>query len=388
MNRQSTPSRSWSLHLGNWLGIDVYLHYTFLLLLAFVGISYGITGGRQAAMSGVLFFVGLFLCVLMHEYGHALAARRYGIGTRDITLLPIGGVARLERMPDRPWQELVVALAGPAVNVVIAAVLFLVLALGGMELGISTVGTEGGLLQQLLAANLFLVLFNLLPAFPMDGGRVLRAVLAMNMNHARATRIAGKIGQGMAIIFGFAGLFGNPMLLLIALFVWVGAAQEVASAEMRNSFGGAYVRDAMLTDFRTLSPNNFLRDAVRLLLAGSQQDFPVTERERVVGILNRSDLFRALRETGDSTPVGEVMATVFATLKPDEPLENALASEKTDKGLAMLVLSEGRLVGIITAENIGEFFMIRSALHSRDGTPPPGGELWIPEPGGLRIPTR
>ena len=230
----------WSFKLGRILGIDVYVHFTFLLLLGFVGLAHWLPGrSLEAALTGMLFFAGLFVCVLLHEYGHALAARKYGIATRDITLLPIGGLARLERMPEKPSQELVVALAGPLVNVVIAVGLFVGLMLTGNWQPLSSLTTtSGNLVERLLVVNVFLVLFNLLPAFPMDGGRVLRSLLAMRMEYARATRIAARIGQGMAALFGFAGLFGNPMLLLIALFVWIGAGQEAAAVEMKSSFSG------------------------------------------------------------------------------------------------------------------------------------------------------
>lgn len=370
MNTKTKSGLGWSLHLGRWLGIDVYLHFTFLLLLAFIGLSQGLIGrSLDAALGSVLFFTGLFVCVLLHEYGHALAARRYGIGTRDITLLPIGGVARLERMPEKPSQEFVVALAGPAVNVIIALGLFIGLKLGGGWQPLSSLSTTGGnIFERLLVANVFLVLFNLLPAFPMDGGRVLRALLAMKLNHARATRIAARIGQGMAVVFGFAGLFGNPMLLLIALFVWVGAAQEAAASEMKSSFSGATVREAMLTDFKTLAPGDTLRDATRLLLAGSQQDFPVLNRDALVGILTHRDLFAALRERGEHVVVADVMRCEFAVLAAADPLETALAPENVEKGLAMPVLADRRLIGLVTAENVGEFFMVRSALQSRGDT--------------------
>ena len=372
MTTKTKSGMGWSLHLGRWLGIDVHLHFTFLLLLAFIGLSHGLVGrSLDAALSGVLFFSGLFGCVLLHEYGHALAARRYGIGTRDITLLPIGGVARLERMPEKPSQEFVVALAGPAVNVVIAAGLFVGLKLGGWWQPLTSLSATGGnIFERLLVANIFLVLFNLLPAFPMDGGRVLRSVLAMKMNHARATRIAARIGQGMAVLFGFAGLFGNPMLLLIALFVWIGAAQEAAAAEMKASFSDVLVRDAMLTDFKTLAPGNTLRDATRLLLAGSQQDFPVVERGAILGILPHRELFLALREHGEQTLIADVMRCEFGVLSADAPLESALAPENVEKGLAMPVLESGRLIGLVTAENVGEFFMIRRALANRPPPPP------------------
>jgi Zn-dependent protease/predicted transcriptional regulator len=382
MNTKTKSGMGWSLHLGRWLGIDVYLHFTFLLLLAFIGLSQGLIGRSVgAALGGVLFFTGLFVCVLLHEYGHALAARRYGIATRDITLLPIGGVARLERMPEKPSQEFVVALAGPAVNVVIAIGLFLGLSLVGGWQPLTSLSLGGGsIFERLLAANLFLVLFNLLPAFPMDGGRVLRAVLAMKLNYAQATRMAARIGQGMAVVFGFVGLFTNPMLLLIALFVWVGAAQEAAATEMKSSFSGATVRDAMLTDFKTLAPGNTLRDATQLLLAGSQQDFPVVDRDALVGILTHRELFVALRERGEHAAVADVMGCEFAELSAGDPLESALSPENVEKGLAMPVLAEGRLIGLVTTENVGELYMIRSALQSqRDAGQPP----YLPNPAAL-----
>ncbi len=362
-----------ALHLGRWLGIDVYLHITFLILLAFIGLSQGIAAGSAgAAIGGVLFFAGLFVCVLLHEYGHALAARRYGIATHDITLLPIGGVARLERMPDKPWQEFVVALAGPAVNVVIAGGLLAGLFLrNSWQLPSELSVTSGGFIERMLVANVFLVVFNLLPAFPMDGGRVLRSLLAMRMEYARATSIAAAIGKGMAVIFGFAGLFGNPMLLLIALFVWIGATQEAAAAQMKSSFAGAAVRDAMLTDFRTLSPRDSLADATQLLLAGSQTDFPVVEGGRVVGILDHGALFRALRERGDLAVVGDVMRSDFVSLRANQSLDEALAEVRAEGGLTMTVIEDGRCVGLLTPENVGEFFMIRRALAGRGPNRPP-----------------
>src|SRR5512142_725469 len=254
----------WSFKVGRILGINVYIHATFLLLLGFVGLEHWLAAHTlEAALNGVLFFGGLFLCVLLHEYGHALAARRFGIATRDITLLPIGGLARLERMPDKPSQELVVAIAGPLVNVVIAVSLFLGLYLSGHWQPLSSLTTtSGNLVERLLAVNVFLVLFNLLPAFPMDGGSVLRSLLAMRMQYTRATRIAARTGQAMAVLFGFAGLFGNPMLLLIALFVWIGAGQEAAAVEMKAGLAGYLVRDAMQSEVRTLSPQDTLREGV------------------------------------------------------------------------------------------------------------------------------
>jgi Zn-dependent protease len=363
----------WSFKLGRLLGIDVYVHFTFLLLLGFVGLAHWLPGRNfEAAFTGVMFFAGLFLCVLLHEYGHALAARKYGIATRDIPLLPIGGLARLERMPEKPSQELVVALAGPLVNVVIAGSLFVGLTLTGNWQPVSSLTTtSGNLVERLLVVNVFLALFNLLPAFPMDGGRVLRSLLAMRMEYARATRIAARIGQGMAALFGIAGLFGNPMLLLIAVFVWIGAGQEAAAVEMKSSFNGARVREAMLTDFRTLSPRESLGDAARLLLAGSQQDFPVVENGRVIGVLTHVRLFEALQGRSPETLVTEVMESDIQIAAPEEELDAAMARVEPGRVTMLPVIRDGQLLGLLTAENLGEFYMIRRALTARVQTRPP-----------------
>jgi len=365
----------WSFSIGRYFGIDLRLHATFLLLLAFLtGVQWLQTGSASAALGGLAFFSALFVCVVLHEYGHALAARRYGVGTRDITLLPIGGVARLERIPDTPRQELWIALAGPAVNVVIAALLALWLA-GTGELGTIAAfdPVEGSFAARLLAVNLFLVAFNLLPAFPMDGGRVLRAVLAMRLNHARATRIAANIGQGMAVVFGVFGLFGNPMLVLIALFVWIGAAEEAAAAELKDTLRGLAAREAMLTDFLTLDDRDTIGDAARLLLAGSQRDFPVVDGASVLGIVTHDRLIRALRESDDHASVVTIADRDFDIASADEPLEDVLGRREPERCGVVPVYSGTRLVGLITADNVGELFMVRSALASRrpPGSPPP-----------------
>ncbi|MCL4176967.1 MAG: site-2 protease family protein [Verrucomicrobia bacterium] len=229
----------WSLKLGKLLGIDVYVHFTFLLLLAFLGFYYWrATQNVDAALRGVAFIVALFGCVVLHELGHALMAGRYGIKTRDITLLPIGGIARLEKMPENPLQELWVALAGPAVNVVIAAVLLVGLAATGGFTPLEEISATGGAFwQRLMVLNIVLVAFNLLPAFPMDGGRVLRARLAMRLGRRRATAIAANVGQGMAILFGIIGFFYNPFLIFIGIFVYLGAQAEAGMVEMQSALG-------------------------------------------------------------------------------------------------------------------------------------------------------
>jgi len=356
----------WSWKLGTFRGIGVYVHATFLILIGFVVLSYWSQGGSlPAILAGVGFILALFACVLLHEFGHALMAARYGIKTRDITLLPIGGVARLERMPDDPRRELWVALAGPAVNAVIAAALFAWLAFTAALAPLGQLSVTGGpFLERLMVVNVFLVLFNMLPAFPMDGGRVLRAILATQMEYTRATHIAASIGQGMALLFGFLGFFGNPFLVFIALFVWIGAAQEASMAQMKSSLGGIPVARAMVTDFRTLSPQDSLRHAVELLLSGSQQDFPVIEDGRVVGVVTQADLLVSLAQGGIDSLGGDVTCRKFETVDAAEMLETAFQRFQSCQCHTLPVLRRDALIGLVTMDNVGEFVAIQAALES------------------------
>ncbi|MBN1993276.1 MAG: site-2 protease family protein [Anaerolineae bacterium] len=356
----------WSWKIGQFAGIGVYMHATFLLLIGWVALSYWLQQGTLAAVAaGIAFILALFATVVLHEFGHALTAKKYGIKTRDITLLPIGGVARLERMPDKPIEELWVALAGPAVNVVIAVVLFGWLLLTNSLEPISQLSMTGGsFLERLMVVNLFLVGFNLIPAFPMDGGRVLRALLAMRLEYTQATQIAATIGQGIAFLFGFIGLFSNPFLLFIAIFVWIGAAQEASMVQMKSALSGIPVSRAMLTDFHTLSPHDPLGRAVDLILAGSQQDFPVVENGRVTGILTRSDLLAALARQSRTEPAGSIMRRDFVVVDSYDMLETAFARLQECGCPILPVTHNGALVGLVTSDNVGEFLMIQSALGS------------------------
>ena len=357
----------WSWKLGRFAGIDVYMHATFLLLIGWIALSHWLQARSLAAtLAGVGFILALFVCVILHEYDHALTARRFGIRTRDITLLPIGGLARLERMPEKPMQELWVALAGPAVNVVIAALLFAWLLLtNGLE-PLSSLGVAGGsFVERLLVANVFLVLFNLLPAFPMDGGRVLRALLASRMEYTKATQTAASVGQGMAFLFGLVGLFVNPFLLFIAFFVWIGAAQEAGSVQMKSSMAGIPVARAMVTDFRTLSASDPLSRAVELILRGSQQDFPVMADGGVVGILTKTDILAALARHGESQLVAGVMKREFQLVDSHDMLETALERLQECRCHTMPVLHGGELVGLVTTDNLGEFMLVQAALGAR-----------------------
>ena len=362
----------WQWKLGRFAGIDVFVHATFLLLIGWVGYSHWTEHQSWAKVAeGILFILVLFGCVVLHEYGHALTARKYGIKTRDITLYPIGGVARLERMPEKPIEELWVALMGPAVNVVIAAGLFAYLFVTNSLVPLTDLTVaSGSFLERLLTVNISLVLFNLIPAFPMDGGRVLRAFLAMRMEYVRATQIAANVGQGMAFLLGFWGLFNNPFLLFIAFFVWIGASQEAGMVQMKNSISGIPITRAMLTDFKTLSPRDNLSQVVALILAGSQHDFPVIDANgQVAGILERDRFMAALTQHGQSAPVMDFIRRDLPSVDSHEMVEMALMRFQETGAKTLPVIHLGQFVGLITAENITEFLMIRSALKAASSTP-------------------
>jgi Zn-dependent protease/CBS domain-containing protein len=357
----------WSLPIFRIAGIQLRIHVTFVLLIAWLAFGYYAQGGSPAAAEGVIFVLLLFLCVVLHEFGHALAAKSFGINTPDITLLPIGGVARLERMPEEPKQELLIAVAGPAVNVVIALGLFVA---GGSFINpfINPAASERvGLVSQLLIINVLLVAFNLLPAFPMDGGRVLRALLATRMSYARATQIAATVGQGFAFVFGFIGLIWNPFLIFIALFVYIGASQEAALAQMKDVSRRFPVSSAMVREFRTLPENATLEEAVDALLATSQHDFPVVdETGTVAGVLTRHDLIAALRKNDPALHVGDVMRRNIPTVTTGTRFEEAFRIMQECNCPAVPVLdSMKRLVGLLTPENVTELMMIQSAMPRR-----------------------
>jgi Zn-dependent protease/CBS domain-containing protein len=360
---------TWSIPLGRVLGTEIRLHLTFLLLLAWIGIAHGMQGGLPAAIAGIVFICLLFGCVVLHEFGHVLAARRYGIATPDITLLPIGGVARLERIPENPSEELVVALAGPAVNVAIAALLFLAMgaALPPVEALANPENADHPLMARLFWVNVTLVVFNLIPAFPMDGGRVLRALLGYRLGHRRATEIAAQVGQILAFGLGFLGLLnGAPLLVFVALFVWLGAGAESQAVRMREMSRGMIAADAMITRFETLPVTAPISQAVELLIRTAQTDFPVVDGGgRLRGILTRSDLIRALQEKGADSPVLEAMARDVPELPYRTKLEQALAAMQEAAGPVAVVDAEGRLVGLLTQENLGELLMVEAARAAR-----------------------
>jgi Zn-dependent protease len=358
----------WSLRIGSLFGIGIYLHWTFLILIGLIVFASRRAGeSLGAVLASILYVAAVFACIVLHELGHALAARRYGIPTRDITLLPIGGVARLERMPERPLEELVVAAAGPAVNVIIAAVLAIVLmATGNLSVESVWPPTSHSLLMNVLSVNLFLVLFNLLPAFPMDGGRMLRALLATRMDYSQATNIAAGVGQFMAIAFAIYGLFidPNPFLVFIALFVYLGAEGEARLVQIRSLLRDVPVRDAMMTRFRTLTVQDTLQHAADELLAGTQQEFPVMADGQFRGMLGRDALVQGLKEAGPQASVEGLTMPQCRTVSERDLLQRVM-EEMREAGCTTLPVMRGpQLVGLVSLENVGELMMIRSALRN------------------------
>jgi Zn-dependent protease len=357
---------------------DVRVHPTFFLLLAWIAAVGWLTGGPTAAVNGVVFTALLFVCVLLHEFGHVFAARRYGIGTRDVTLLPIGGVAALDRIPERPGQEIVVALAGPAVNVLIAgALLALHVGLGGTlpsppEAGQQMAALERpqvGLVLQLVAANVALAVFNMIPAFPLDGGRVLRALIATRTSYVQATRIAAGIGQGVALVLGFLGLFGNPLLILVAVFVFLAASGEAGFVEARASLRGRRVADGMVSTYATLGPQATAGAAADLLLQTTQVEIPVVDGAgRLRGVVTREGVLGALRAHGEGAPVLDFALPDVPTVGADVPLDAVFERmQREGTRFVGVVDTTGGLIGYVTLENIAELVMIGSARRAARG---------------------
>jgi stage IV sporulation protein FB len=352
----------WSITLGSFKGTAVRIHVTFLLFLAWIAYSAWQRGGADAARDSVLFIVSVFVCVVLHEFGHILTARQFGIVSPSVTLLPIGGVADIDKMPDKPYQELLIALAGPMVNVVIAAGLFLMLGAINPADVTHVDDPAVGLLQRLAATNVFLAVFNLVPAFPMDGGRVLRAALAMWLGQERATRIAALIGQGFAFLLGFLGLTsGNAILVFIALFVYFAAAGEAQMTLVSETTRDIRAAEAMETRIAVIDRAASIGEAVNIVLATSQEDFPIVDAGgRLTGLLARADIIEALQTQDANAPVAAFARKEPATVAPDATLDTAL--EKLHSGAAVGVVdAEGRLLGLLTRQSIGEVMLIKSA---------------------------
>lgn len=359
---------NWSFNLGKISGVNIKIHWTFLLLIAWIAFA---ELNRGSSTSQTLLTVGyvlsIFLCVVLHEFGHILMARRFGIGTRRITLLPIGGVARLEQMPERPWREFLVAIAGPLVNVAIAAILLLIAPFSLSDLfnpeqleALVNI-TPQNFLFGLCLINIILVLFNAIPAFPMDGGRILRALLSLQMSRAKATQIASTLGQILGFIFILMGFFGNIFLIFIGLFVMAGAYTENMMVQQMDLLKDHTVKEAMMTNFTVLKPEEPLQKAVDNLLAGPENNFIVSDNDHVQGILSKNRLVEALKAKGKDIRIKDVMVPDFHPFEANEQLTNVLKRTQRDKQRFYPVTENGHVVGVIDMDNLQEFIMIQSA---------------------------
>lgn len=361
---------SWSLRIFRISGVGVYLHVTFIILLSIVVFAEcSVSNSFLEALLDIISFIALFACVLAHEFGHILMARHFDIETRDVTLLPIGGVARLKRIPENPPQELWIALAGPAVNVVIIALLsiWVFLVEGSFE-SLQFSITHGGSAVNLMNVNLIMIGFNLLPAFPMDGGRVLRAFLACRMDYTKATRIAASLGRLMAILFMFAGFFWvkNPFLIFIALVVWVGAGQEARRVVLKHRRQANAIRHVMIRGFYTADYTDTLLQISQRILAGGQTDFPVVnDRGELIGMTGVNNLLDGLKNHPLSAHVDAIMVTEFKTVDADESLELIMTQYQKQHGTLLPVMEDGRLAGLLPVGHLSDLDQMRQTFVDR-----------------------
>ncbi len=356
----------WSLKLGKVKGIEVEVHWTFLILLIWVFFSHlGMGHPLGQALTGLGFIIVLFACVLLHEFGHALMGMRYGIRTRNIVLLPIGGVANMEKMPENPLEELWVALAGPAVNAIIAGVLLLGLWWSEAlptALELDHHMDVSNFWLNLFFVNVLLVVFNMLPAFPMDGGRVFRALLALKMERYRATEIAARTGQFLAILFVFVGLFFNVWLVFIGLFVFLGAGAEFSQESTHSVLSKYRVKDVLMKKFTILDTDDPIDKAVEQLLNGQEKEFLVQEKGRIKGYLTRDEIIKGLRELGKDAPLSSILRTDFSPLSPELSLEQAHEIMSRQGVSFAPVFKDGKLEGVLDMENITELLLVDKAL--------------------------
>jgi len=372
-----------SFKIGRAFGIDVKVHWTFLLLIVFFGLlAYQATGSAGRALAVIGLILGLFVCVLLHEYGHSLTAQRLGIEINDITLLPIGGLARMKSLPERPADEVKIAIAGPLVNVVLAPVFFGV----GYLLGsspfsatgfVSAADSAGQFFSFLGVVNVLLAVFNLIPAFPMDGGRVLRGLLASRVGPVRATDISSAVGQGFALLFFIYGLLGgNLLLVLIAVFIFFGAGGEAELVRQRELMRGLTVRDVMGTRRRTetVTPWHTFGQVLDSVIHGYQTDFPVVDEDgRLVGMLTRNEIMSAAHSPDRFSEVRQIMRTEFPTISPEADLFAEGQKLLQESGLrAIPVVEDGELVGMLTVEDMSQAALLRD-IRKLQQRPAPWG---------------
>ena len=354
-----------SFKLGSIAGIGIFIHWSFTLLIAYIVYSnYRAGHNAEQIMWAVIFILSIFVTVFLHELGHALAAKKYNIKTKDITILPIGGLARLERIPEKPKEELIVAIAGPAVNIALALITGLFITLP--EIKELTIQLSGGVNQSNFFLNFFIVniwlaLFNLIPAFPMDGGRVLRAILSMKVERHIATKIAARIGQLLAVGFIFLGFYNNPFLIFIGLFIILGAQGEVEMTKVGFMLRGIFVKDIVMKHYETIDENDIVENAVKQLLNGQCKNFLVTSQNNPVGSLSRDEIIEALSNNGNTATIHAVMNKSPLRLSVQEPIEAAYQKMLGNKNGLAIVYDNQQFVGVLDLDNILEFIMIKNA---------------------------
>ena len=359
-----------TLQLGKIAGIGLFIHWTFSLLILFI-VYINQKAGQNATqiLWSVLFILCIFITVLMHELGHALTAKKYNIKTIDITLLPIGGLARLERLPEKPSEELVVALAGPLVNIALALITSLFISLPNtseqMVSQLSNGVNSNNFFLNFFLVNIVLAIFNLIPAFPMDGGRVLRALLSYKLERHVATKIAARIGQILAIGFIFLGFFSNPFLIFIGLFVFMGAQIESEYTESKHLLKGFKVRDVLMKHYQIIGVNETLETAVAMLLDSPYKNFLVTQENLPVGTLNRDQIIEALSKKEEETQLSSIMDSNLILLQADSFLEDIFELVYKNKSTLMLVMEDDQLIGTLDTENLLEFILIKEVKAKR-----------------------
>jgi Zn-dependent protease/CBS domain-containing protein len=357
----------WSVSIGEFRGIRVYIHWTFLLLLVWIAFgSYKLGGDTEQLIVSLGYILALFTCVVLHEFGHALTAKRFGIKTRDITLFPIGGMARMEKMPESPMQELAVAVAGPLVNVVIAAGLLLYMHISPE---VYHIGLAKGLIAKqqviptLFLVNLIMAAFNLIPAFPMDGGRIFRALLALRLERAKATQVAASVGQFIAIGFVLLGLFFNIWLVFIGIFIYLSAGAEASQEYMKRDLAHYNLGHVIMHKFTLLRAEDTLSIALHALLDSQEREFVVTENNQVAGVLTRDLMLAGVAKFGQNAHIGSIMRRDIRILSPQLPLTEAMQIMTEMKIPILPVGYPGQVLGVVDLENITEFLLIQKAIH-------------------------
>lgn len=373
----------WSIPVGRIFGITLRLHVTFLLLLAVIGYAAFGEAGARGAFWALTMVCSIFVCIALHELGHSVIAQQLGVQVKSITLLPIGGIAALKSIPENPWHEIAITLAGPLVNAAIVAVL---LPITGLPSGVflrEMPHDIAGLLQAMMRVNLSLFLFNLIPAFPMDGGRLLRAVLALVISYRRATQIAATVGQGLAVLSMLIGfhLWPNPnalWLIIIGTFIFVAAEGEDKMVRIRSVLREIDVEDVMSREFATLSPLDTVARGLQRIYQTGQDSFPVLDGDALVGLATRQDMIEAINTGGNDVPIAEIMDTDVPGISPRDSVSQVYEMMLGEGHTSFPVLENGRLVGLLSAENISRYLLVQSSIKSvrrragaRTPAPPP-----------------